>query len=143
MRTTSRIGSLALLTVVTGLAVSASGCFVDNSSGPASVCYPDLYVNWQVVDNTDTPLTCASVGATSVTGQVGGFTDTEPCPAAASSGPQLVFLLNQVGTYSVNVQLRDANGAILSETGVNMAAPSIYVDCSGNTQSQPLLLSIN
>ena len=48
-----------------------------------------------------------------------------------------------VDTYSVNVQLRDANGGILSQTGVNMPAPSIYVDCSGNTQSQILSLSIN
>jgi hypothetical protein len=153
MRTTSRIGSLTLLAVAAGLAVSASGCIVDDGNpGPygGGACYPDLYVNWQVVqtaNNVDTPITCATAGAATLTGQVDVFTDTVTCPAGSSGssagGQPLYFPLNQVGTYAVNVQLRDASGNILSQTGVNGSPPSIYVDCSGNTQSPTLVLSIS
>jgi hypothetical protein len=131
------------LAVAAGLAVSASGCIIDNTGpGPAS-CLPDLYVNWQVVDKTDAPVTCGTAGAASVAGQVGGFTDSVACPTASATGLQLYFPLDQVGTYNVNVQLLDAGGGILSQTGVTMPPPSIYVDCSGATQTPTLFLSIN
>jgi hypothetical protein len=147
MRTTRGNGRLALLAAVAllgGLAVGASGCIVDNTS--AGSCYPDLYVNWQVtqvVNGADQPITCATAGAATVAGQVGGLTDQVACPAGASSGAPLYFPLDQTGNYSVNVQLLDVSGNPISQTGVNMPPPSIYVDCSGNTQSPLLSLSIN
>ena len=72
MRTTRKIGSLGILTVAMGLAVAASGCIIEDSSNPSTgVCYPDLFVNWQVthvVNNVDTPIACDVAGAASVTG---------------------------------------------------------------------------
>jgi hypothetical protein len=147
MKTTRSNGRLALFAAVAlsgGLAIGASGCGVDNGPGPA--CYPDLYVNWQVtqvVNGGDQPITCASAGAATVSGQVGGLTDQVACPAGSSAGAPLYFPLDRTDTYQVNVQLLDVNGNTLSQTGVNMPPPSIYVDCSGNTQTPTLSLSIN
>jgi hypothetical protein len=138
---------LAIGALFGGLAVGASGCIVEDTGyGPGSACYPDLYVNWevsQVVNGADQPITCATAGAVSVAGQVGDKRDQVDCPAGSSTGAPLYFPLDQTDTYTVNVQLLDASGNPISQTGVNMPAPSIYVDCSGNTQSPTLFLSIN
>lgn len=144
MRTTRNMGTLALLVMAGGLAVAAFGCVVDNG-GPGPACYPDLYVNWQVtqvVGGVDTPITCDDAGATSVTGQVNGFTDQVPCPVGVSRGQALLFQLDTTGNYSAMVQLRDASGAPISQTAPG-GTPAIYVDCSGNTQTPLINLSIN
>jgi len=71
-----------LFAVVSGLALSASGCFIE--SGPNCVqhetsdptCIPDLTISWRIVDDvTKVVLTCAEAGADTVTALIdgGGF----------------------------------------------------------------------
>jgi len=119
--------------LLTGLAMSASGCIIDGSSSPPPTCTPDLYVNVRIVDNaTNAQLTCDQVPATTVRVNVSGVVTDFACPTGVSQ-QQIPFYLDVTGTYTVMVQLLDG-GTVLSSTGTN----SIDVDCSGQTQT-PLI----
>ena len=125
--------------------MSASGCIIDDSyrSGGGLLPGPVRELAGRRQDQHADHLRDAGA-ATSVTGQVGGVHRHRTLPGRGVVGPAArTSRWIRLDTYDVNVQLLDANGAILSQTGVNMPPPSIYVDCSGNTQSPTLLLSIN
>jgi hypothetical protein len=147
MRITRSIGTFARWAMLAGLALSGSGCVVDEGGPPAGVCTPDLYVNWEVtaVVNgvVDTPVTCDSAGAVSVAGLVGGVSDSVSCPAGVSQSAPLYFRLPRTGYYYPDVRLVDGGGNTLSELGAAGSGPSIFVDCSGNTQTPVISLSVN
>src|SRR5262245_24646380 len=97
-----RVGKLAPLALAIGLAVSASGCIIESSSGGS--CLPDLLVPWSVVQETaggDVLITCAQAGATSVEVDVNGNTFSQTCPPTATSG-QLSIRLGGAGTYTLD-----------------------------------------
>jgi hypothetical protein len=147
MRITRSTGTFALWAMLVGLVVSGSACVVDEGAPAAAVCTPDLYVNWQVTEVLngvpDRPITCDYAGATTVVGQVGGISASVPCPAGVSRGAPLYFPLPRTDNYYVSVQLLDASGNVLSQLGGDPSGPSIYVDCSGSTQTPIISLSIN
>jgi hypothetical protein len=147
MRITRSIGTFARWAMLAGLVVSGSGCIVDEDGPGSGICTPDLYVNWEVtaVVNRvpDTPITCDSAGATLVSGIVGGFSDSVPCPAGVSQSYPLHFRLPRTGYYYPDIRLEDAAGNVLSELGAAGSGPSIFVDCSGNTQTPVISLSVN
>jgi hypothetical protein len=128
-----------------GLAVTASGCIIDNSN-PPDICLPDLTINWRIVSNVDNAvLTCAQAGnADTVTAQIDGGAYgsvltpwTGACPANASSG-SFIAQLPASGTYNVSLELT-SGGSLLSETNV-LVQP---VDCSGNTNTPRADLFVN
>ena len=137
MRTTSRIGSLALLAVAAALAVSASGCIIDNNSSPGS-CYPDLYVDYEIVAQSDNTLvTCAQAGADTVVATVYGVDFPQACPASSSSGSILVQL-DQTGSYPVSIALFSGS-TNLSQT----PTITVPVDCSGSSSTPVAQLGVN
>jgi len=134
-----------LLLAASALALSASGCIIDNSSSP-DVCLPDLLVSWQIFrNNTSIPLTCSQAGgADTVTAQIDGgafgsvLTDfPAPCPANATSGSFIVEL-PATGTYNVSLDLT-SGGSSVSTTNI-LVQP---VDCSGNTATPVAPLYVN
>lgn len=134
-----------LLLAAAGLAVSASGCIIDNSS-PPDVCTPDLLISWQIFrNNTSTLLTCSQAGgADTVTAQIDGgaygsvlTSFPAPCPANAASG-SFIAQLPASGTYNVSLELTSA-GSLLSETNV-LVQP---VDCSGASATPTAPLFVN
>lgn len=135
----TRSKSPVLLAAFLGLAATASGCIIDGSSdgGPrGGSCFPDLTVYWRVTDiinGSETPITCAQAGAGSVQGLVGGIEDQVLCPPGNSTGDPLFFPLDRTGWYDVHVRLLDTSGTVeLSGTNPDNP-PEIFVDCSGLT----------
>jgi hypothetical protein len=134
-----------LFLALSGLAVSASGCIIDNTSSP-DICLPDLTINWRIVSSLDNAvLTCAEAGnADTVTAQIDGgafgsalTSFTGPCPANATSG-SFIAELPASGTYNVSLELT-SGATLLSETNV-LVQP---VDCSGNTSTPRADLFVN
>ena len=138
--------ALMLFVAASGLALSASGCIIDNSSTP-DVCLPDLTIRWRIVSNVDqvTPLTCAQAGgADTVTAEIDGgaygsvlTSFPGPCPANATSG-SFVAELPATGSYNISLDLT-SGGSSLSTTNVLVQ----YVDCSGNTATPVAPLFVN
>jgi hypothetical protein len=132
-----------LAAAMVGLAVSASGCVIDGSSGntcgnPAG-CYPDLTIFWQIRSDITAgkPLiTCdAAGGADTVVALIdNGCLGTQltefdgPCPVGAVSG-SFVAQLPAPSTYDVSLELHSGGptGPKLSETSI-LVQP---VGCSG------------
>jgi len=133
--------------ILAGLALSGSGCIVDEEGPGSGICTPDLYVNWEVTavvkGVSDTPVTCDSVGATLVSGIVGDRSDSVPCPVGVSQSAPLYFRLPRTGYYYPDIRLVDGGGNTLSELGAAGSGPYIFVDCSGNTQTPVISLSVN
>jgi hypothetical protein len=136
---------LLLFFAASGLALSASGCIIDNSSTP-DICLPDLTISWRIVSNVDgATLTCAQAGnADTVTAQIDGgafgsalTSFPAACPANATSG-SFIAQLPASGTYNVSLELT-SGAALLSETNV-LVQP---VDCSGNTATPVAPLYVN
>jgi hypothetical protein len=134
-----------LFAAAAGLALSASGCIIDSSSGG---CSPDLTIPWRIVSNLDgSVLTCAQANADTVTAWIDGgglgsaLTPFSQVCAAGSSQGQIVALLPTSGTYDVSVELTlgGANGTLLSETGV----VPFPVDCSGLSSTPRVDLLVN
>jgi hypothetical protein len=130
MRTTDKIRRFrlapALLLAAAGVALSAAGCVIDNSS--PSACQPLLTAPWQVVDNaTNAPITCATAGAAggSVELDLNGTPTTQACPAAASGGEFDIGLAGP-GSYTLDAFLFDSHGTQLSE----VHPPVFSVSCA-------------
>ena len=112
---------------VGGVAFSASGCVIKDSSTPA--CLPDLTVRWRIVANGSVlPPTCDEVGATTIRVDVNGEVMDRSCPAALSSGA-IPFSLEVAGTYAVSVTL------LSGSTVLARGSASGVVDCSGLSQT--------
>src|SRR5262252_3365980 len=123
MKATRRNRSLhvpLLVAAMAGLALSASGCVIDASTGTAcgptpAGCYPDLSIYWEVRSNLtagNPPIACdAAGGADTVVALIdGGCLGSSlvefdgACPAGTSSGYFVAALPNQ-GTYNVSLEL--------------------------------------
>jgi hypothetical protein len=117
----------ALLIAAAALALSASGCVVDDNSGPTyGTCYPYLYVPWEIVDNTSSaPVTCDAIGADTVELDVNGQMFTQPCIGSASTG-QFQVALGGAGTYTVDLYLLRGSEPALSE----IHPDSFHVGCN-------------
>jgi hypothetical protein len=110
-----------LLAAVAGLAVSASGCVIDDGSNH---CAPFLTVPWSIVDNTtNAPITCSMAGATSVEIDVNGQAYTQNCTPNQTGG-QIDILLSGSGGYTVDAFLLNGS-TTLSEAH----PPSFGVGC--------------
>jgi len=162
------VGIPALL--LAGVAFSASGCIIDGSSSPppdsdgdgvsdahdacptlaedyigavdgcpeTTPCSPDLYVNWRIVESgTNAVLTCDQVPADTIRINISGQSTTFPCPAGVSQG-QVPFYLDRTDTYTVATTLLNGN-TVLSQ----MQPASIFVDCSGLTQTPLIDMVVN
>jgi hypothetical protein len=116
-----RVAPALLLAAVAGLAVSASGCLMNDG---VNHCQPFLTVPWAIVDNTtNAPLTCAQAGATSVEIDVNGVPYTQTC-LPNETQDQIDILLNGSGQYTVDAFLLNGNTS-LSEAH----PPSFGVGC--------------
>jgi len=124
-RRVSRV--LALLVGVAGIALSASGCVIKDSSTPA--CLPDLVVRWRIVaSGSVVPPTCDEVGATTIRVNIAGDVTDFSCPLGQSTG-SIPFYLDLAGTYAVSVSLLDGS------TVLAQGSTSAIVDCSGLSQT--------
>ena len=124
-RRVSRV--LALLVGVAGIALSASGCVIKDSSTPA--CFPDLTVRWRIVaSGSVVPPTCDEVGATTIRVSIGGDVTDLSCPSGQSTG-SIPFYLDAAGSYAVSVSLLDGS------TVLAQGSTSAVVDCSGLSQT--------
>lgn len=129
--TTSRIRKSAqtpaLLAVALGLAVSASGCIIDDSGGTGPGCYPELTLSYVVLDNaTNNAISCATAGADTVRISVNGYPVDYTCNTGA--GAQTVVIpLDYPGDVNVYVELF-GNGQSLSHVNQGM---TVYVGCNG------------
>ena len=140
MRTTSKIGSFAVLAAAAGLAVSASGCVIQTSSSPG--CIPDLSIPWDIVrqSNPSTLLTCAQAGASWVQANVNGRILNQPCPANATSGTLVDTYESQAGYYDVTVGLySDLSSPPIFQTST-LTQP---IDCTGTSTTPIADLSVN
>jgi len=145
-----------LFAVVSGLALSASGCFVE-SSGPSCVphettdptCIPDLTISWRLVSMLDNSiLTCAEAGnADTVTAWIdgGGYCSQlvafdSDCLATQTEGSFIAPLPDR-GTYNVSLELHTGgpNGTLLSETQVLVQS----VSCTGTSATPRADLFVN
>ena len=130
MTTTSRLRSFAwrslLFAGVAALAVTASGCFGNDgyNNGYGGGCSPDLFVDWQIQNNTGAPVTCAGAGAATVMVSIDSAPYPVPCVSTESTG-HIDPLLQGTGTYNVTVALFDAQGNSLAP------AQSISLDVNG------------
>ena len=132
-----------LLAAALGLLATTSGCIIDGSdNNGGGTCLPDLYVNWQVVDAFDTPITCAAAGAGWVQAMVNGVTNQVVCPPQSSTGNPVLIQLQQTGTFGVNVRLLALDGTTeLSGTSPSNPPPWT-VDCSGASSTPVALLCV-
>ena len=120
-RRVSRV--LALFVGVAGIALSASGCVIKDSSTPA--CLPDLTVRWRILaSGSAVPPTCDEVGATTIRVNIGGDVTDLSCPPGQSTG-SIPFYLDAAGAYPVSVTLLDGS------TRLAEGSTSAIVDCSG------------
>ncbi len=145
MRATHRIHrslrAPLLFAAAAGLALSASGCIIDNGG-----CSPDLTIPWRIVSNLDgRVLTCAQATADTVTAFIDGpgvalTAFSQVCGASSSQGT-IIAQLPMIGDYNVSVSLTSGgpSGASLSETGV----VPFPVDCSGLSSTDPVDLLVN
>lgn len=134
-----------LLAAVAGLALSASGCIIDGSTGP-DICLPDLTIRWQIVSMIDGQiLTCAEAGgADTITAEIDGgaygsalqYFPTA-CPSSATSGS---FKVELPTADSYNVSLNLTAGADSRSTTNVLFQP---VDCSGLTTTPEAPLYVN
>jgi hypothetical protein len=140
--TTSRISKLAktpaLLVVALALAVSASGCIIDDSGGTGPGCYPDLTLSYVIIDNaTGTAISCAAAGADTVRVTVNGYPLDYDCTTGA--GVQTLLIpLDYPGDVGVYVELF-GNGQSLSHVNQGM---TIYVGCNGYVIPDPAELPV-
>jgi len=143
-----------LFAVVSGLALSASGCFIE--SGPNCVqhetsdptCIPDLTISWRIVDDvTKVVLTCAEAGADTVTALIdgGGFCNEvvpfdADCLPTQTEGSFIVELPDR-GTYGVSLELHSGGplGPALSVTPVLKQS----VTCAGTSATPRADLGVN
>src|SRR5262245_40539331 len=98
-----------LFAAAAGLALSASGCIIDSSSGG---CSPDLTIPWRIISNLDgAEISCAEATADTVTAWIdGGGIGATPAPfsqvcGAINSQGSIVALLPTSGSYGVSVEL--------------------------------------
>jgi len=140
--TTRKISKLAripaLLALALGLALSASGCIIDDSGGSGPSCYPDLQLSYVVLDNaTGNAISCAYAGADTVRVTVNGRAVDFVCDAGPSPRT-IVIPLDQPGDVDVYVELF-GNGQSLSHVNMGM---SIFVDCYGYAILDPAELPV-
>jgi hypothetical protein len=123
MKTIHRIRPFALgsvlLAAAVGLALTATGCVVDPGPGYGSGCQSDLYVDWQIQNETGGLVTCDAAGAATVVisfkDAYGNNTDyPQKCEAGSVQGSQDILLQSNYATYNVTVTLEDPNGAALA-----------------------------
>jgi hypothetical protein len=126
-----------LLAAVAGLAISASGCVIDDG---VNHCQPFLTVPWQIVvvdsNGNDVPTTCSAAGATSVEIDVNGIPYTQTCPPAATGG-SIDILLGGSGSYTVDAFLLEGN-----TTRSEAHPPSFGVGCI-DTQTPTVVFPVN
>ncbi len=142
-----------------GLALSASGCFIE-SSGPSCkphettdpTCIPDLTISWRLVSNLPATfgnvLTCDQAGfADTVTAWIdgGGYCSQlvafdSDCQPTQTEGSFIAPLPDR-GTYNVSLELHTGgpNGTLLSETQVLVQS----VSCSGTSATPRADLAVN
>jgi hypothetical protein len=140
--TTSRIRKFAqtpaLLAVALGLALSASGCIIDDSGGPGAGCYPDLSLSYVITDYaTGSTISCATAGADTVRFVVNGSAVDKDCNTGAVVQP-VTIPLNQTGTVDVYVELYGA-GQLLS----SVPTMTVQVGCGGYQIGSPAELPVN
>jgi len=129
----------ALLAVALGLALSASGCIIDDTGGPGPGCFPDLTLSYVVLDNaTGNAISCAAAGADTVRVTANGQALDYVCDAGASPRT-LVVQFDQAGYVDVYVELY-GNGKLLSH--VNGPMTGLYVGCSGYVIPDPAELPV-
>jgi hypothetical protein len=127
MKTTSRIRNftrtsfrVVLLVGAAALAVTTSGCIVDDSGpGYGGGCTPDLFVDWQIQNSAGAPVTCAGAGAATVVVTVSGAAYAQPVDypqvcVANQTYSSVDLLLAGGGIYDVTVSLYDATGNSLA-----------------------------
>jgi hypothetical protein len=145
MKTTSRIRNFArsslrvvLLAGAAALAVTTSGCIVDDSGpGYGGGCAIDLFVDWQIQNSAGAPVTCAGAGAATVVVTVDGTVFQQACPPNLSMGSYDAPLQGP-GTYNITVGLFDANG--------NSLAPALTTSldsCVYNETPTPAVLVVS
>jgi hypothetical protein len=110
MTTQSRLGTLAILAAAAGLAATVSGCVIDDSGSTGSNCGPtDLLVDWQLLDTSGTPITCAAAGVTTVQALVNGTAWSQTC-ISTESQDTIDVPISAFGHYTVSVDAFDASG---------------------------------
>jgi hypothetical protein len=141
MTTQSRLGGLAILAVAAGLAGTVSGCVIDgsNSTGPGGVCAPDLLVDWQLVDSSNTPITCAAAGVATVQATVNGTAWSQTC-LPNESFDTIDVPLAATGHYTVSVDAFDSAGTA-RETAQQTIDLQI-VSCGTSEVPSPAVLTI-
>ncbi len=139
-----------------GLALSASGCFIE-SSGPSCkphettdpTCIPDLTISWRLISMLDgSILTCDEAGfADTVTAWIdgGGFCSQlvafdADCQPTQTEGSFIAQLPDR-GTYNVSLELHTGGptGTLLSETPVLVQS----VSCAGTSATPRADLFVN
>jgi hypothetical protein len=138
---TSRIRKIAqtpaLLAVALGLALSASGCVIDDSGGTGPGCYPDLSLSYVILDNaSQTPISCATAHADTVRITVNGAAIDYYCDTGAGVQP-VTIPLDQPGTVDVYVELY-GGGRLLS----SVPTMRIQVGCNGYQIPDPAELPV-
>lgn len=152
METTSRIRNVArtslrvvLLAGAAALAVTTSGCIVDdsgyNSGYGSGSCLPDLLVDWQIQNSSGAFVTCAAAGAATVSATVNGSVFPQACLAAQSFGSIDVPLAG-VGSYDITVSLFAANGTSLA-TPQEYSPPIAINNCGRNETPTPAVLVVS
>jgi hypothetical protein len=144
--TTSRIRKIAqtpavfraLLAVALGLALSASGCIIDDSGGPGPGCFPDLTLSYVISDNaTGTQISCATAGADTVRVTINGTPIDYPCNTGAGQ-QALTIQLDQPGTVDVFVELYGSSQLLSS-----VPTMTVQVGCGGYQIGTPAELPVN
>lgn len=148
--TTSRIRKIAqtpavrpallpgLLAVALGLALSASGCIIDDSGGPGPGCFPDLTLSYLISDNaTGAQISCATAGADTVRVTVNGTPIDYGCTTGPGQQP-VTIQLDQPGTVDVYVELY-GGGQLLS----SVPTMTVQVGCGGYQIGAPAELPVN
>jgi hypothetical protein len=159
MNATRGIRSLhvpVLFAAMVGLAVSASGCIIDASSGPScganpAGCYPDLTIFWEIRSMTlpaNPAISCDQAGgADTVVALIDGgclgsnlVSFTSACPVGVTGG-SFVAPLPNAATYNVSLELHSggAGGPVLSATDV----VPFGVDCTGASATPTAPLFVN
>lgn len=145
MKSTSRMRNFArtslrvvLLAGAAALAVTTSGCIVDDSGpGYGGECATSLFVDWQIQNSAHAPVTCAAAGAATVLITVDTVDYQPTCTSGSSEGSYQVPIQGS-GTYNITVGLYDANG--------NSLAPALTTSldsCVYNETPTPAVLVVS
>jgi hypothetical protein len=129
----------ALFVAAVGLALSASGCVIDPGPGYDVSCQSDLFVQWQIQNESGAAVTCAGAGAATVTINIDGAPYPQKCTPDLSEGGQDIPLQQNNASYDVTVSLYDAGRnplAVPQEITINVGG------CGSYSTPSPALLVV-